>query len=479
MNTEQPAKIPNYADVIREVLSHVNGPISTEDLAAQILQKRPSNAKNPHHAALTKIREEVGRQLVYLDDSHVLPLRLAYQDARYRLRLTKEIIDEAALPLSKCFRDYLPSWFHLENISFVDSQGNPVPSKVLEVPRKLTFSPGEKVEFQEPVVVLKEWFRTQKMYHKDHILVTIVDWEQGVFRLERERFGEQRPDLITERNGYIADALYALLEKAQDVDIYVHVALPTVYARMTDKDGYPPDHWTVVVNNDPRIVSNGWLIHYSDSGFSPIEMMYAEATGQSLLAEPEPFSIEEAKQVYHFRAQLTHQPSIWREIEIIGKQTLEDLDDILRRAFMHDTSDHLSGFWKRVARGGGYRKRYREVELATVNPFEDGEGSDTPIAALKLRVGDQLKYVYDFGDWIEHILKLQSIGEHEKGIRYPRETGRNKPKYQNCIECQEESKQTIATWICYTCSDEEQRDYLLCEQCLEKHEDHYVEEIIY
>lgn len=101
MSTEPPAKIPNYADVIHEILSRVDGPISTEDLAAQILHKRPSNAKNPHHAALTKIHEEVGRQLVYLNDSHVLPLRLADQDACYRIRLTKENIDETALPLFK------------------------------------------------------------------------------------------------------------------------------------------------------------------------------------------------------------------------------------------------------------------------------------------------------------------------------------------------------------------------------------------
>jgi hypothetical protein len=114
-----------------------------------------------------------------------------------------------------------------------------------------------------------------------------------------------------------------------------------------------------------------------------------------------------------------------------------------------------------------------------VNPFEEGEGSDTPIAALKLQVGDQLKYVYDFGDWIEHTLELQAIGDPQKGVRYPREIGRNKPKYVYCDDCEQKGKQTIATWICYTCSNEEQEDVVLCEACMEEHEDHYVVELLY
>lgn len=479
MNPKPDGKIPNYAEIIREILVSVDGPVSTEDLAVQILQRRPSNARNPHQAALIKIREEVGRQLVYLDATHVLPLHLAYQGARYRIRLNKENVDQAALSINDCFHHYLPPSFKEENITFIDSQRKPIPFQVLKTPHTITFSSEKKVEYQEPVVVLKEWFRSQKIYHKDHILVTIEDWERGVFRLERERFGEQHPDLLAERNRYFADVFYALLESAQNEVIYLHVALPTVYAKMPDKNGYPPDHWIVIIDKDPRMVTDGWSIHYPDSGFSLLERMFAETTGQSLIAPGQQFKKEEGQQVYRMRARLTHKPAIWREVEIQGKQTLEDLDHVLRNAFQHDTSDHLSRFWKKVVRSGGPRKRYREVDLGTVNPFDYGEGSDTAISALKLRVGDQLKYVYDFGDWIEHTLELQSLSNPEKSVRYPREVARNKPKYGYCVECQKIGKQTIATWICYTCSNKEPREVLVCKKCLRKHEDHYADEILY
>jgi hypothetical protein len=45
-------KLPNYAEVIRDVLTSVNGAIAIEDLAARILLTRPSNAKNPRLATL-------------------------------------------------------------------------------------------------------------------------------------------------------------------------------------------------------------------------------------------------------------------------------------------------------------------------------------------------------------------------------------------------------------------------------------------
>lgn len=476
---QPPSKSPNYAEIIHDVLTSVNGPIAIEDLAARILLARPSNAKNPRLAALAKIREEQGRQLVYLDLEHVLPLRLAYQGACYRIRINQRNIDQSALAIKDCFHHYLPPNFEDENIHLVDFQGTPIPFQVLKTPHTVTFSSEKKVEYQNPVIVLKEWFRSKKFYHKDHLLVTIEDWERGVLRLARERFGAQRPDLLAERNRHLADELYKMLESAKYEDVYVHVVLPTIYARMPDKNGYPPDHWRVIVNHDPRMVADDWSIHYSDSGFSPLERIFAETTGQSLITKGQEYSKEEAKRIYCFHALLKRKPSIWREIEIQGDQSLEDLDKILRIAFQHDTADHLSGFWKKVVRMGGSKKRYREVDIGTVNPFEYAEGSETTIAALKLAIEDQIKYVYDFGDWVEHTLELKSINDEEKGVCYPREVSRNKPKFEYCAECQKRGKETIANWICYTCSNEEQRDVMVCEKCLKKHADHYADEILY
>lgn len=150
--------------------------------------------------------------------------------------------------------------------------------------------------------------------------------------------------------------------------------------------------------------------------------------------------------------------------------------------FDHDF-DHLGGFWKLVPRAGTKRgvARYREVDLGSVDPFGEGDGADVTIAELELAVGSKMKYVFDFGDWTEHVLTLETIEPPQPNTKYPREAKRNTPKYANCVECLKEGKEATAIYVCLTCTKNPKEERLLCEDCVEKHEnrDHYVEKILY
>ena len=215
-------------------------------------------------------------------------------------------------------------------------------------------------------------------------------------------------------------------------------------------------------------------IRYPES-FAPIESLMGRER-----AKPKtlPFSGAQSQQVYCFKVALKYRSGLWRRIEIQGRQTLEDLDGVLRGEFKHDFSDHLSGFWRKVRRGG--TKRSREVELGTIEPFGGGDGAEKRIAGLGLAVGDELKYVYDFGDWVEHKLTLEAITEPQRDVKYPRVVGQNKPQYQDCEPCAAQGRQTRATWVCHHCSGEQGRMVVFCEDCLSpEHEDHYVDEIVY
>ena len=130
-------------------------------------------------------------------------------------------------------------------------------------------------------------------------------------------------------------------------------------------------------------------------------------------------------------------------------------------------------------RGSGKSTRYREVDIGTVEPMGGGEGSATKIAGLELSVRDQLKYVYDFGDWIEHRLALEAIEAPQSNVKYPREVARNQPEYVYCVECQKKEKQKVAKWVCLSCTEDSGQETWLCEKCADKHEEHYLEEILY
>jgi len=472
-------KPPTYAEVIGNILRPLRKPIPTDDLIDQVQAIRPSKAKKPRQAIRNKIHEEEGRLLVRPEPSIVMPLRLAYQGVRFRISLDREMIDTGLLVVETIFHSYLPLNIPLEGIQFIDSAGRPIPFELKQVTRQVETIFGSQ-EMTTSQVDIKRWFHSQKMYHKDHILVTSEDWEKGVFRLEREAASARSTERVEARDRLLADIFFDLLEESTNETIYEHAAVPTAYAQLPDKDGYPPNHWVIVIEEDARMAYDGWHIGYSDSILSPLDFMVRGASGEQVSAQPQEFSRIEAQQVYRFKAALKHNAKIWREIEIQGKHTLADLDRALRSAFDHDTFDHLSGFWKLVQRRGSKRKRYREVDLGRINPFEGGEAADIQIAGLGLQAGDRLKYVYDFGDWVEHILTLKVINHPETGEEYPREVTRNKPRYMNCILCQNKEQDSRAQWICLTCSNIEQTEFVICPDCADQHdEDHYLDEILY
>jgi BMFP domain-containing protein YqiC len=65
---------PTYDQVIEKILREVSAPMSVLELAQKISAERPSSSKDPVKAAEKKIKETVGRQLVYLDSNTIVPL---------------------------------------------------------------------------------------------------------------------------------------------------------------------------------------------------------------------------------------------------------------------------------------------------------------------------------------------------------------------------------------------------------------------
>ena len=176
--------------------------------------------------------------------------------------------------------------------------------------------------------------------------------------------------------------------------------------------------------------------------------------------------------VYVFKIALKYRKGLWRRIEIKGNQTLGDFDYIVRGAFDYDTCDHLSEFFSGRA--------WRLEGFGEIDPDGGGNGANKQINQLGLFESDKIEYVYDFGDDIQHVIVLEKIVELEKGVKYPRITSKNKPRYSYCEVCKKQGKKTVATWICLECSERQQREVFLCENCLmREHEEHYADKILY
>lgn len=466
----------SWDKAIEQVVASLEGAIPFEEFCQRVLALRPSSIKNPQSSIRQRLRYDWRNRLLYLNHDTLLPTRFAMQGVRFAVPLESHAVKRSLLLTAPTFTGFFTYRTPLETMKLFDANGQSLPM-VLKSFKETENTPFGDMEVEHSGFELVEWFKSHQAQAGDYVLITIEDWDRKHFRLEYEsaHSREQHRAEIAAKNQELADLIYDALESERYEEVDVSVAVYGAYARMQDPRGYPGDHWLQVIEQDSRMLYDGFTIRYSN--WRSLLDMFADTSEESASVEPIAVSPEQARAVYRFEAALKYRKGLWRRIEIQGGQTLADFNHILVDAFEHDW-DHMGGFWKRVRRGKS--KRYRDIDLGTVDPFGEGEGADTPIAAIELHPGDVLKYVFDFGDWIEHTLTLEEIVEPEEGVKYPRIAAQNKPRYRYCEKCKEEGRKTVATWICIDCSYREQRDVLLCEDCLaEEHEDHYADEILY
>jgi len=94
-----------------------------------------------------------------------------------------------------------------------------------------------------------------------------------------------------------------------------------------------------------------------------------------------------------------------KSINIRGSMALRELDQEIRQKMGYDTWDHLSAFYN--------GKPHRSPEIATITPDGDGDNSTLTIDELQLSKGSEIGYVYDFGDDIQSILRVEEVMPYE------------------------------------------------------------------
>ncbi len=100
-----------------------------DELLRQVLERKPSTAKNPKSVVRERLRWIYPRPFAFLDSKTLLPTRLAMQGARFRLSIGRGAATSGLIEARR-FRDYLLCDFDPQNIRFTDSQGNFLPVKI-------------------------------------------------------------------------------------------------------------------------------------------------------------------------------------------------------------------------------------------------------------------------------------------------------------------------------------------------------------
>jgi hypothetical protein len=126
--------------------------------------------------------------------------------------------------------------------------------------------------------------------------------------------------------------------------------------------------------------------------------------------------------IFQVRAQLGAR--LWRDLEIGGSDTLEDLAVAILGAYEF-SCDHCYGFYSKLKGRSSESDEIYEL----FEDMEEGSGSDNAKGVQDIRIDEvfspkkQMRFLFDYGDGWEFILTCNSIMEPALGAQYPRNAG--------------------------------------------------------
>lgn len=332
-------KLITLEQAVQQVVAELDGPTPVAEVARRVLAIRPSTAKRPEQMVRNQLSLHWHKKWVYLDGKTVIPLRLAMNGVRFRIVLSRLEARRGVLFFVPNFLGFVKYGLSPADLTLLDAAGQPLPARPTKIKLEHRSLLGDYTT-EEAAWDLEAWFKSLKAREGDSLLVTVEDWDEARYRLEHEPVGRRRFDEVDRKNRELADLLFDVLEQAYSESVYSVEALHKAYVRMADPRGYPGDPWVEVVQRDSRMKLFDYEIRYAES-YAPIERILDRPRPTP---KPRPLSRVQEQQVYRFKVAFRRRPGVWRRIEIQGNQTLQDLDNILRGAFGHDFSDHMSGF---------------------------------------------------------------------------------------------------------------------------------------
>jgi len=126
---------------------------------------------------------------------------------------------------------------------------------------------------------------------------------------------------------------------------------------------------------------------------------------------------------YIFKTQLFNAKRIQREIEVLESFSLYELAEAIVGAYDFDF-DHAFGFFKTVTGGwNGMANSERYEIFADLDPKEAHGAKSvkkTTIGGVWKNIGDNMLFLFDYGDEWRWIVTLKAFSKKEASMKYPR-----------------------------------------------------------
>jgi hypothetical protein len=151
-----------------------------------------------------------------------------------------------------------------------------------------------------------------------------------------------------------------------------------------------------------------------------------------------------SQSVVIFDVSLVGRKSIWRRIALRGKDTLDDLHEMIFDAFDRFDEHLYSFYFPKTPPKRNFDQWIRDAKEYTHpgaldGPFgsDAGDAMKTKIASLGLKKDQKFYYLFDFGDEWWHEITVEAVDAPAGRWKYPRvleKKGKSPPQYPDADE---------------------------------------------
>jgi hypothetical protein len=238
---------PTIANILRRLAAEHDGPVPERRVLEQVLERRPSSAKNPYATIRERLRWD-GLTLGWLrlNRHELVPLRVALQGLRFRCVPRAADVERGILPLA-----HLQPFVGLRSVIVHLCDNNGAQIAHLDLDADSMFQLPE--HFNARSCNLSAWYAHTGFVPGDSILVTTIAAEPLTLQLVREPAAEFRRADVAAQDAELLSAIVERVARSQMTLMPSDEVVLPIFAAANWRTSYPGTPWQQLVTQDRRL----------------------------------------------------------------------------------------------------------------------------------------------------------------------------------------------------------------------------------
>lgn len=234
---------PTIASILRHLAHEYDGPVEERRILERVLERRPSNAKNPYATIRERLRWD-GLTLGWLrlNRSQLMPLRVALEGLRFRCLPRAHDVQSGLLPLA-----------HLQPFAGLRTSGCVLRDRD---GAELAFIDSDEERGQHaalPAFDLGAWYGRHDFVPGDSIIVSVVSAEPLVLELAHEPREAFRAAAVAAQDAELVEMIVERVGRSQAALVPCDEVVLPIFAAAPWRAAYPGNPWQHLVIRDGRL----------------------------------------------------------------------------------------------------------------------------------------------------------------------------------------------------------------------------------